>query len=187
MILGVVGLLILGALFVFKSLFLAAMVNGQPISRISIIKELERQQGKQLLDSLVTEALINQEAKKKNINVTQADIDSEIGKISENLKQQNQDLDQALQMQGMTRADLNSKIKTDLELQKLVGADIVVTDDEINDYLTKNKDSLPKDAKVEDLKPTVKQMLTQQKQRDKVQTWLNDVKAKASINYFLYN
>ncbi len=60
------GVIIAAALlYYFRSAFVAATVNGQPISRLSLVRELEKQGGKQAMDSLITKTLIDQEAKKK--------------------------------------------------------------------------------------------------------------------------
>ncbi|MDP2628319.1 MAG: hypothetical protein Q8P15_00280, partial [Nanoarchaeota archaeon] len=82
--------------FSLKGLFVAALVNGQPITRLSVIGELEKQGGQQTLASLVNQALIFQEAKRKNVEVSQKEIDEEAKKIEEVLKQQGQDLNTAL-------------------------------------------------------------------------------------------
>jgi parvulin-like peptidyl-prolyl isomerase len=182
---GIAFLVLIAALIIVKNFVLAASVNGQIISRLSIIKELEKREGKALLDQKVTEALINQEAKKQNLVITQEEIDAEVNKIADNLKQRSQDLDQALQAQGMTKADLNNQLKTQLIVQKLASAEASVSDQDIETYMKDNKDTLPKGAKPEEIKDSIKQMLGQQKQRDAVQAWLTDLKAKANINYFI--
>ena len=56
-------ILIAAILFYFKGLFVVALVNGVPITRIAVINELEKQGGKQTLSSLVNQTLILQEAK----------------------------------------------------------------------------------------------------------------------------
>src|SRR3989344_668284 len=70
-----VFLLLLGSLlYLSKGLFIAAIVNGKPVSRMALIKNLEKTGGKQALDSLVTQELIKQEARKENITVGDEDI-----------------------------------------------------------------------------------------------------------------
>ena len=76
-------LFIILLLYFFKGLFIAAIVNGEPITRLSVVKELEKQSGKATLDNLITKKLILQEAKKRNVQVTKADLDSEIKKIEQ--------------------------------------------------------------------------------------------------------
>jgi len=69
-LIGLLVVVLVVAAFLLKGLFIAALVNGQPISRFTVISELEKQSGKQALTSLVNQTLIFQEAKKKNITVS---------------------------------------------------------------------------------------------------------------------
>src|SRR3989339_718982 len=76
---SVAVVVVLTSLQYSKGLFVAATVNGSPISRLAIIETLEKQAGKQALDSMITEKLIKSGT--DNISVSQEDIDSEIKKI----------------------------------------------------------------------------------------------------------
>ncbi|MCR4330711.1 MAG: SurA N-terminal domain-containing protein, partial [Patescibacteria group bacterium] len=62
----VIGLT-LALLFYGKGVFVAATVNGSPISRLSVVQQLEKEGGKNTLDSLITERLIESEVKKMGI------------------------------------------------------------------------------------------------------------------------
>src|SRR5688572_16109970 len=55
------GLAVLVSLYFLRGVFVAATVNGKPISRLALVKELEKQNGKETLNSLVTKELIFQE------------------------------------------------------------------------------------------------------------------------------
>jgi hypothetical protein len=61
----VVILLLIGAAIYCKKLFIAASVDGSYISRMSVVRELEKQGGKKVLDTFITRQLIGQEARKK--------------------------------------------------------------------------------------------------------------------------
>ena len=182
---GLIIVLIAGLLYLLRSFFIAAMVNGQPISRFSVISELERQSGKQALDTLVTKSLIMQEAKKQNVTVSQDEINKEIKRIEDNVKKQGQTLDQVLALQGMDRQALTDQIRIQKTVEKLLGKDIKVTDKEVSDYIEKNKDALGSDPTSEATKTQVKEQLTQQKLSEKFQTWLQDLQKKAKIDYFV--
>ena len=176
----------LGALLYYgRGLFVAAVVNGQPISRVAIVKETEKQAGKQALDNIVRNTLIEQEARKKGVTVSQKEIDDEIKKVEATLSKQGQKLSDVLVMQNMTKEDLQKLIRLDKLVGKIVGKDIKVTDKEISDYLEKNKEMLPKDQTEEQLKKTVSEQLKQQKLNEKVQAWLTELKSKAKILYFV--
>ena len=171
--------------FLFKGLFVAALVNGQPITRLSLIRELEKQGGKQTLSALVNQALILQEARKKNIDTDQKEVDSEAKKIEDSLKKQGQDLNSALLMQGLTREDFLRQLRLRTLVTKLLADQIKVADKEIADYMEKNKDTLPKNLKEDELKQQVKQQLEQQKLAGKSQEWLAGLMKNAKINYFV--
>src|SRR4030042_6567735 len=69
-ILVLVILVLAAAGYRYKSLVVAATVNGAPIYRLSLIKQLEPQGGKTILDGIIEKTLIEQEAAKANISVT---------------------------------------------------------------------------------------------------------------------
>ena len=56
--------LVIALAYGFVKMFVAAYVNGRLISRLSVVRELEKQGGKKTLDALIIKSLIAQEAKK---------------------------------------------------------------------------------------------------------------------------
>jgi len=180
----IVVILIVGGFFL-KGLFVAALVNGEPISRITIIKELEKQGGKQALSSMVNQTLILQEAKKKNVQVSQGEIDASLKQIEDSLKSQGQSLDAALTMQGMTRQDLMTQLKLRSLVEKLLADKIKITDKEVLDYIEKNKDTFPTDLTSDQINKSVVEQLKQQKMASASQAWLAELNKNAKINYFV--
>lgn len=181
-----VGVVVLAvALYLTRGLFVAALVNGQPISRLTVISQLEKQGGKQTLNNLVVEALIRQEAQKRHIVVSQADVDSQMKKIEDQLKGQGVTLDDALSARGMTRGDLISQIQLQAMIDKMVGTSVKITDDDVAAYIAKNQDSLPKDLSDDDLKKQVRTQLEQQQLQEKTQTFVANLQKNAKINYFV--
>jgi len=182
----VFAVLILGALlYQYKSFFVVATVNGRPISRIALIKELEKQDGKQVLDTLITKSLVEQAAAEKNIQVAQSDIDAELAKIEENLKSQSLTLESALSLQNMTKEDLISQLVIEKKLEKLLADRTAVTDEEVTQYINDNKDTFPENSDVESLKEQVRSYLSSQKFSTEAQSWLNDIKSSSTIKYFV--
>jgi len=182
---ALIVIILLVAAFLLKGLFIAALVNGEPISRLTIVQELEKQGGKQALSSLVNQTLILQEAKKKNIQATQAEIDTAEKKIEDSLKAQGQSLDTALAMQGMTRQDLALQLKLRTLVEKLLADKIKVTEKEIADYIEKNKSTFPATLTSEQIKTSVEEQLKQQKMGSESQSWIDGLKKNAKINYFV--
>lgn len=183
-IIGIV-LVLAALLFMFKSLFVVAVVNGQPISRLALIGELEKQSGKQTLNSLVTKTLILQEAKKQNINISQQEIDAEIIKIESNVKGQGKTLNDALMAQGLTRADLVEQITIQKMIEKLLGKETQVSDQEVNEYIAQNSAQFPEGSDTPAFRAQIKQQLQQQKLSAKFQTYLAKLQKDAKISYFV--
>lgn len=182
--LPVVLLLVIGGLlYLFRGMYLAATVNGQPIGRMTVVKELEKQSGKQALENIVTKTLVLQDAKKKNVNISDKDIDAQIKKIETNVKAQGMSLDQLLQAQGMKKEDMREQVKLQLFAQKLSG-EVKVTDKEIEDYINTNKEQLQQNPDQEISKTEVKEQLVQQKQQQKTQEYVAKLRKGAKVTYF---
>ena len=67
--------------FLQKSWFIVAVVNGQPITTVEFYQNLKAQNGKDVLDQMVRNKLIFQEATKKGVNVSEKDIDKKLTEI----------------------------------------------------------------------------------------------------------
>lgn len=184
-VLGIAIITAFGVLYYFKGFFVAALVNGQPISRFSLIKELEKQQGSEVLESLITETLIFQEAKRQGIRTTPEEINAKIEELEKDLEEQGQNLDQLLSFQKMTKAHLQKQIKIQKLIEKMLGEKAVVTEEEIDRYLEANQDLLPQDMKPEELRENIKQQLKQQKLGENFDSWLMNLKEQAKIHYFV--
>lgn len=176
----IVILFILLIAFLFRGLFVAATVNGEPISRITVVRTLEKQNGTMTLENLITKKLILQEAQARNIVITQADIDAEINTISENLKKQGTTLESALEAQGMSKDELNDEVRVQLALRKLSG-DVKVSDKEVADFVEANATSFPEGTTEEQMKELARTQLEQQKAAEASQNLLAELQKKAVI------
>ena len=179
------ALLMLAALFYFKGLFVAALVNGSPISRMQVIEELERQSGKQALESLITQKLIQGELDKKGITVGNDAINEEIKKIEAQVSQQGGTLQMALAQQGLTEKKFRERIVIQKRLEKLLADKITASDEEVNKYIKDNKISPPQNTKPEDMKNKIKEQLKQQKFSQQAQELVTNLKKTATIRYFV--
>lgn len=178
----ILGLLVIALLLRF--FFIAAFVNGKPIGRIEVLTTAEKQGGKTILDSLIEQSLVLAEAKKQKITITKAQIDAEIKNIEDTLTKQNITLDEALSMSNQTKKELEGQVKIQLIVEAILSSKISITDKEIQDYYTTNKDFFAKTAKLADLTPQIKDAIYKQKLTTEYQTWIADLKTKAKILYF---
>ena len=182
-----VGIISALALFLFlaRSVFLAAFVNGTPISRIKLIKELEKQGGKDILNSLIERSLIFQEAKRLGVKVPGDVVENQIKSIEEIIKGQNLTLDDALAARGQNRADLVEQITIQKSVEAILGQKINISDEDISKYFEENKELLQKDAKLEDVREDIRKQLFQQKLNEEYTKWIAELKGKAKILYFV--
>jgi len=178
-------LIILGTLtYVYRGLFIAATVNGSPISRLTIIKKLEKASGKSLLESLIAEKLIQNEATQKKIVVSNEEIDTELKKIEGQVSAQGGTLDEVLSRQDMTRDDLKKQIILNKEIEKLLGDKVNVTDEEIGQYIKDNKIPVSEGQEAA-IRAQIKDGLKNQKLNTQAQSLLAELKSKARIQYFV--
>jgi len=184
-ILIIAVILLFPLIFFAKNIFLAALVNGTPIARLTVIKELEKQNGKRTLDSLITQQLIFQAAKKKNLKIKQADVDKEVKNIEANTSKQGGNLDEMLKVQGMTRNDLKNQIKVQLTVEKLLADKIKVSEKEIDEFIQKNTPEEEGSTQKPPTKDEAKDQLRQQKLQKEATAWIEQLKKNAKISIFV--
>jgi len=186
-LLGIIlgGVVLVYGIYAERGLVIAATVNGKPISRLAVAKETERRAGQAIMDGIINQTLIDQEAKALKITVTPQETNDDLKKLEEQLKTQGSNLDDTLKQQNLTRAAFNDILFTNKQLEKLIANRIAVTYAEVSKYLTENKDTLPKDQDPETLKPQILSFLQQQKIDTETKKLIEELRAKAKINYWV--
>lgn len=168
----------------FKSNFIIAMVNGQPISRWQLNDRLAKRFGEQTLDSIINERLILAAARQKGVFVKGEEIDAKSKQIEERLNGKIS-LDEALKAQGLTRDDFKRELEIQLSIEKLFDKDATVSAGEIDDYLTKNSQSFKSATDPSQAREEVKNILRQQKINDFFEKWFEDLRNNAKVTKFL--
>ena len=182
---AIVLIALFNLLYFGRSLFVAAVVNNQPIWRLSLISELEKQGGATIIENLIDKKLVDQEAKNQGISVTQEELDSEIVAIDEAMKSQGLSLDQALMIRGQSKNDLIEQIRFQKTVEKLFKDKIQVTEQEISDYYKENIELFDKTMKFEDLKEEIRLQVFQQKLSSEYSTWLQTLRDDENIIYWV--
>ncbi|MUG44065.1 peptidylprolyl isomerase [Paenibacillus woosongensis] len=121
-----------------------ATVNGTKITQDELYNELVKagggEQAKQALNAIVMKTLITQEAKKKNIVVTEEDINAEIDNYIKSFGSLEM-LEQMLQQYGMTMDDLKQDSEMNVMITKLLEDKTNVTEDEVKQTFETYKES----------------------------------------------
>ncbi|RBP92960.1 foldase protein PrsA [Cytobacillus firmus] len=133
--------------FTIKEDDAAATVNGEEISRDELHERLVDQYGQELLDSLITEKVIDQEAKKENVKVTQEEIDEEKAVYAESYGGEDA-LKQTLESNGLSMADFEEDIESYLATKKLLEPRIKISEEDMKTYFDENKESFAQEEQV---------------------------------------
>ena len=180
----VVLLIVLGLVYAgSRGYIIAAMVNGKPIFGWNVASVVMSRYGTQTLTSMVNERLIADEAAKRGVKISTADINAKEKDLMKSLGP-NVNINDVLQYQGMTRADFDSQVRLQLTVEKILGKDVTVSDTEIADYISKNKDTMTATDDAS-LNNEARQAIFSQKINDKVQTWFTQLKSTAKVSTFL--
>jgi len=160
-----------------------AVVNGKPISRIAYIKNMEKQGGKTVLDRMVQETMIRDEAQKKGIKIEQGVIDGEIKKIESQVTTMGMTLDEALKSEGLTKAELEDQIRMQKMVEVMAGASTEITQAQIDKYIVDNKTQFPTGTTKEQMQTTAREELTSQAANAAINKWLENLNTSAKIIY----
>lgn len=181
---AVIVILVLAFAYFFKGAFVAATVNGQLISRMSVVHELEKTSGRTTLDAMINDRLIMLEAAKQNISVSDETINEEMTKLEQQLSEQGQNLDEVLAAQNVTRDDIRQRIVLQKELEQMLGDKLNVTDAEVDQYIKDNSITLPKGKEAE-TKAQIKEGVRANKLNEEAPGFIETLKTNAKINYFV--
>lgn len=117
---------------------IVAKVNDEVITKDELYDLLVEQNGNQVLEALIQEKIVDAEAKKADIKISDEDLDKELEKMVEEAGGQAQ-FEQMLMYYGMDKDEMKNNLKTNLKIKALVKDDISVTDKDVEDYFLANK------------------------------------------------
>lgn len=179
----VIFLIVCAVVLANKGLAVAAVVDGKPIFTYQLMQRLMSDFGKQTLEQMISEQIINEESRKAGVVVTQADIDAKQKEILASLGT-NVSLDDLLQYQGITKDEFTTQLRMQIAVQKLLGKDIEVTDADIDAYIASHSATLTATEPAA-LRSEAKQAIIDQEVSQKVQPWFTALKAKSKILRFI--
>lgn len=118
-----------------------AKVNDSKITKDEFYDKLVEANGKEVLDALISEKIIEKEVEKNKIVVTDEEIEEELNKIREYYGG-DEELTAELKTAGYSIDDIKGNITTNLQVTKLLEPSITITEDEKLAYFEANKASL---------------------------------------------
>lgn len=171
--------LALAGLFLFnRGLFLAGVINSRVVTTPEFYSKLAKSGGEATFDSIVRDTLIRQEAQKKNITVSDQEIDERIKKIEDRLGGK-EALDQALSQSRVTLKDLRDQVASQALAEKILENDIKVSEEEITKFMEENKQTTEGQSR-----DNIKEQLQSQKFNERFNTWYEELKKNAQISKY---
>ncbi len=164
-----------------KGWFFAGRVNNTMILRSEFNKVMTQRYGTSTFEELITFALVRDELKKNNINVSDDELNTRISEIEAGLG--GMKLEDVLKSQGQSLDEFNTQMKLELGAERLLKDKVSVTEQEIKDYITKNaKDLLAKDP--EGQRTEAQNALFNQKIQQEVANWVKSLRTDAKVDKY---
>jgi parvulin-like peptidyl-prolyl isomerase len=179
------GILIFGLVKKYRHLFIVGVVNTTPITRWQLDKVIFSRYGKTSLDEMVNVVLLEQLAKKNNVKIVAADIDSEIADLEKRLGGK-EALKANMERFGVDETKLKEEVRSIVLQRKLSQKvfNVSITDEEVTTYYNQNKVLFDKKS-LDEVKEEIKKSLEQQKSQEDFSKWFQDEKSKAKISLFI--
>lgn len=124
-----------------------ASVNGEDITKNELYELMVKQNGKQALDSLISQKVIELEAKKQKITVSDEDIQKEMETYYETYGGEEAFV-QTLQMSGYSLEDVKKELALNIKINKLLEPRIKITEEELKTYFEANKEQFAQQKQV---------------------------------------
>lgn len=148
-ILGIVliALIVVAVILVQKSNTVAS-VDGEKITQNDLDEALNKQYGTSILQTLIANKVVDLEAEKEKIKVTDKEKKAELDDLIESSGGEDA-FNAALEANGASKADIEEELLRYLKIKKLLEPRIEITDDQIQAYFDENKASFNTPEQVE--------------------------------------
>ena len=115
--------------FLYRNEIIAiAFINGQPITLSDIVKVYSSPDENNFLDRIISEKVIEYEAKKRNIKVMKEEIEEEVLKIEREALANGNTLAQILEESDQTTKDLEKNIRLRIIIYKILSENIELSE-----------------------------------------------------------
>lgn len=118
-----------------------ATVDGGTITKENVYDILYQQFGKDAIEKLISDRLVENKAKAGNVTVSDAELNAEIDRIKKNFPSEAEFSNQ-LKEAGVTIDDVKKDLRSTLYLRKLLEKGNPITEDSLKKYFQENKASL---------------------------------------------
>lgn len=141
------GAIIAGVVYQVNRTDAVASVDGDKITKDQLYEVLMSQGGTDVLDSMIEQKVINKEAEKKSVTVSEKELNKELDALITSYGGEDT-FNQALEASGIKEKEVKKDLETNLKAKKLVEDTIEISEDEMKSYFDENKDSFDQPEQV---------------------------------------
>lgn len=156
-----------------------AIVAGKPLTRFEIDQALYKQSGEGMVDSLVTQRLVEAELDSRGIKVDQGAVDARIEEMRTTVPE-GKTLEEELESRGYTLDQVKKLVGLQLRINKAVESTASVSAEELEKYVKDNEKYLTGKT-MDEKKKEAEGILKQDKLAAAIDTWISDVKTKGQV------
>ncbi len=142
-----IALIVVAVILVQKNDTVAS-IDGEKITQDDLNEALNKQYGTSILQTLIANKVVDLEAEKQKVKVTDKEKEDELNELIESSGGEDA-FNAALEANGASKADIQDELLRYLKIKKLLEPRIKVTDDEIKSYFDENKASFDTAEQVE--------------------------------------
>ncbi|NLC53918.1 MAG: foldase [Firmicutes bacterium] len=124
-----------------------ASVNGEKITKDELYELLLKQAGQQGLNLLIAQKIVDLEAKKQKITISEAEIEKALEEYYDYYGGKEQ-FTQIMAMSGSSLAEVKKNLISTMKIKKLLEPKITVTEDEMKAFFEKNKEDFAQEEQV---------------------------------------
>lgn len=182
--------ILIGVLLVFlvalsiykKHWFVAAFVNNKPITTLELVIKLYGSYKAQALEGIVSERIVLDEARKRGVLPTVAEVDAKYGELVDRFGGEVA-FAGLLEQQGQKRATVRDQIKVQLAMEKMYSSEVSVSDGELKQFVDDNKQFLQASDSATQ-KVEAEKVLRQRKLSEIFSGKFEELKGKANVKIF---
>lgn len=161
-----------------------AKAGDMQITQYQLYDEMKSLYGKQMMNELVAQSLIKQEAKLQNIAVSKEELDKEVNAMKQQIGT-DQAFHDYLSSMGMNEQKLREKMEVLLTRDKLLDKAFPVTEEQIQEYYNANKDQMGSPVPALDkVREQIKSVLADQNRSENYSKWMETIEKNHKVEWY---
>jgi len=161
-----------------------AKAGDTQITQYQLYDEMKSMYGKQMMNELVAQSLIRQEAKLQNISVSKEELDKEVSAMKQQIGS-DQAFHDYLSSMGMNEQKLREKMEVLLTRDKLLDQAFPVTEEQIQQYYQANKNQMGSPApELDKVREQIKSVLADNNRSENYSQWMETIEKNHKVEWY---